>query len=526
MLIDKTTQFVPQDADYLSLLQALKTCIILHDAETHNILWANAAACQVLGFTVEELLPLKAPDMTRNEEKYRRETGKDWLNRAAANGEAIIEWCYRAKNGTEILSEAIATFVALRTCDVVMVQFRDIAAEERIKEDLHRLEMRLKEFMHDLSEGIVMLDADGAIEYLSSSSRRLLGLAKERALPGSFIELCHAASRELVSRQLARARATTDTVTLRYRIRNGDGSMRWHDASCRYVELKDDLSGVLLHFRDVTVQVHAEQTRRDNERDNERKLEYLARYNAMGEMAMTVSHELSQPLASARNFIEGGILRLKSLPEIPTDILWGMENVLRQVERASVIIKSVRGYVVKLEQVEEVIDLNAIVNEVAYFIALRARDTGVKVTMRVAETPLWVSCERVLIGQVILNFAFNAIEAMNGVPAAERLLYLDTRQDGERVVMQVCDRGPGLDVGKQEKAFDGFFTSKTTGNGIGLSLCRNIVARHRGDVWFDAHAPHGASFCFSLPLRHRPAAADAQATLRTASPGHPRRFES
>lgn len=63
--------FALQDSDRLAMLQSLKTCILLHDAQSKDILWANAAACTALGFTVEELLPLKAPDMTRNEEKYR-----------------------------------------------------------------------------------------------------------------------------------------------------------------------------------------------------------------------------------------------------------------------------------------------------------------------------------------------------------------------------------------------------------------------------------------------------------------------
>lgn len=488
--------FTPRDTDYLALLQSLKTCIILHDATTRNILWANAAACKVLGFTVEELLPLKAPDMTRKADKYRHEIGIQWLKSAAEDGEAIIEWCYRAKDGTEILTEAIATRVALSARAVVMVQFRDIAAEERIKEDLHRLEMRLKEFMHDLSEGITVLTPDGDISYLSASSRRLLGLPDERGTPINFIELCHASSRALVTKRLNDACESEAPVTLRYRIRNGDGSIRWHDGSCRYVSLKDDLSGVLLHFRDVTAQVFADEKRRLSER----KLEYLARYNAMGEMAMTVSHELSQPLASARNFIEGGILRLIDLPDPPTDILWGMKNVLKQVERASSVIKSVRDYVVKLEQVEETVDLNAVVNEVDYFIALKAREARVRVVTDLADRPLLIDCEKVLIGQVILNFAFNAIDAMTDIPLTERILILRTGTEAGRAVMQVADHGKGIDLGAQQKMFDGFFTSKMNGNAIGLSLCRNIVARHRGDVWCEANTPRGASFFFSLPV--------------------------
>jgi two-component system sensor kinase FixL len=464
------SMFTLQDSDRLALLQSLKTCIILHDAKTKNILWANAAACAALGFTVEELLPLKAPDMTRKAEKYRHEIGLQWLETAAQEGESIIEWCYRAKDGREILSEAVATRVSLHDRDAVMVQFRDIAAEERIKQDLKRLETRLKEFMHDLSEGIAVLTREGDITYLSESSRRLLGLSEDGEVPINFIAMCHQSSRRMIATQLKEACVGQASAAFRYRIRNNDGSVHWHDASCRYVELDDDLSGVLLHFRDVTAQVIAQETRRLNER----KLEYLARYNAMGEMAMTISHELSQPLASARNFLEGGMLRLKDLPGPSGEILWGMENVLKQVERASAVIKSVRDYVVKLEQVEEPADLNAIVHDLEHFIWLKARDARVKLEVHLDDQPLQISCEKILIGQVILNFAFNAVEAMIDTPLPERVLSIHTRREGGRVVLQVSDRGPGVDIGKQQKVFDGFFTSKMSGNGIGRTGRRSI----------------------------------------------------
>ncbi|WP_423761584.1 PAS domain-containing sensor histidine kinase [Burkholderia sp. NLJ2] len=487
------------DADRLALLQSLKTCMILHDAKTKAILWANAAACNALGFTVEELRPLKAPDMSRNAEKYRHEIGLQWLKDAAENGESIIEWCYRAKDGTEILSEAVATRVKLHDCDVLMVQFRDIAAEERIKKDLKRFETRLKEFMHDLSEGVAVLSAGGEIKYLSESSCRLLGLQADSSTLMNFTELCDGTSRRIVLAQLAEAELRHEPTSFRYRIRNGDGSLRWHDAFCRHVELEDDLSGILLHFRDVTPQVEAEEMRRVSER----KLEYLARYNAMGEMAMTLSHELSQPLASARNFLEGGMMRLNESPVIPEEVMWGMESVLKQVERASIIIKSVRDYVVKLEQVEEVIDLNAIVHDVEYFIALKTREVGVALEFALSDHPIWVRCEKILIGQVILNFAFNAVEAMLDVPETSRFLTIRTCSERGRALLRVSDTGVGIDLGQHEKVFDGFFTSKLGGNGIGLSLCKNIVSRHGGDVWAEANLGRGTSFCFTLPLEER-----------------------
>ncbi|WP_429497151.1 PAS domain S-box protein [Robbsia andropogonis] len=490
--------FALQDSDRLAMLQSLKTCILLHDAQSKDILWANAAACTALGFTVEELLPLKAPDMTRNEEKYRREVGRQWLDDAVQKGECIVQWPYRAKDGTEIFSEAVATRVTLHDRDVVMVQFRDIAAEERIKQDLRRLETRLKEFMQDLTEGIAVVDADGTIRYLSESARPLLGLRDDDPEPTNFFSLGAADDSLLLTRRLAQAAEGKTPPTFRYRAVVRDGSVRWHDATFRYVALDEEWSGILLHFRDVTSQV-AEQ---EAARLNERALEYMARYNAMGEMAMTLSHELSQPLASARNFIEGGMLRLQAGTTPAPDVIWGMQNAMKQMERATSIIKSVRDYVVKLEQVVEDIDLNAVVNDVYYFLRLRAREEGVRIETRLDEHPLLVRCEKVLVGQVILNFAFNAMEVMRELKQKQRVVTLQTTRVGDRAQLTVSDLGTGLGPNVQSRIFDGFFTTKPSGNGLGLSVCKNIIARHDGDVWAEPHAPNGTTFGFSLPLKH------------------------
>ncbi|SFV15075.1 PAS domain-containing sensor histidine kinase [Pseudoduganella namucuonensis] len=482
--------------DFKRMMEALSSCVILHDAESKAILWANPAACAMLGFTLEELLPLKAPDMSSSAKPYERETGLRWLHGAVLNGMNVIEWCYRAKNGEEILSEAIATLVHLARRDVVMVQFRNIEREERVKREMKRLESRLKEFMQDSDEGLAVLRPDGGIEYLSDAGRKLLGLAPDQPLP-PFTDLCDPASRRELRDLLKLALPDALSFPFSYTIEPPGGARRWHQASCRHIEIENDLKGHLLHFRDITQQVEAEHARRHQQE----ALEYLARYNAMGEMATAIAHELSQPLAAIRNYLEGAVLRLQAPDPSPETIAWGLRNAGRQVDHAAAIIKSVREYVVKLDQAEALVDLNEILAEIRYFIEVKAEEAGVPVELEPCDGPLMVSCERVLIGQVILNLAFNAIEAMQHRPGDGRGIRIGSaRQDG-KAVLAVRDHGAGIDAALHERLFDGFFTSKVSGNGIGLALCKNIVARHRGDIWAQPAPEGGAVFCFSLPLQ-------------------------
>ncbi len=482
-------------SDFKRMMDALSSCVILHDADTKTILWANAAACAVLGFTLEELLPLKAPDMSSPAKQYERETGRRWLHGAVLHGINVVEWCYRTKNGEDILSEAIATLVHLARQDVVMVQFRNIAREEQIKREMKRLESRLKEFMQDSDEGLAVLRPDGGIEYLSDAGRKLLGLAVDQPLP-PFTALCDAVSLPAVQELLLLALPGAMSFPITYGIELADGSRRWHQASCRYIEIENDLKGHLLHFRDITLQVEAEQARRRQQE----ALEYLARYNAMGEMATAIAHELSQPLAAIGNYLEGAILRLHGQAPSHESVVWGLQNASRQVDHAAAIIRSVREYVVKLEQAEALIDLNDILAETHYFIEMKAGEAGVSIELAPGIGPLTVSCERVLIGQVILNFAFNAIEEMQRFPAERRRIRISTARRDDKVVLAVEDQGNGIDAALHERLFDGFFTSKVSGNGIGLALCKNIVARHRGDIWAQSSPQGGAAFCFALPL--------------------------
>ncbi|MNO91873.1 Sensor histidine kinase TmoS [compost metagenome] len=154
---------------------------------------------------------------------------------------------------------------------------------------------------------------------------------------------------------------------------------------------------------------------------------------------------------------------------------------------------------VKLEQAEQIVDLNDLLRETQYFISLKAQDAGVKLEVVPASSPVRVSCEKVLVGQVILNLAFNAIEEMVDLPQERRLLRIHTTFSHDRAMLCVEDRGKGIDAGAREKLFDGFFSSKVSGNGIGLALCKNIIGRHRGDIWAENVEPTGAMFCFSLP---------------------------
>ncbi|MER5182235.1 PAS domain S-box protein [Streptomyces sp. NPDC002896] len=483
-------------ADYRELVQALKYCVLLHDAETYEILWANRAACELLEWTVDELKPLKAPDMSKNALQYSRELGLRWLRRAVDHGVSATEWCYRSKSGEEILTEAIAIRVELPSRPVLMVQFRDIAAEKATQRDLFRTEGRLRAFLRNLAEGIVVLDDDGVVVFASESAAKLLDVNVATLTGSDFAWFCDPESRAALSESIEMTSKGAPPQDSRYRLAAPGGEPRWYAGTCQYIEIESDLRGHLLLFHDISDRVRAEEEHR---RDNQ-YLNHLARYNAMGDMAMAIAHEVSQPLAAAYNFIEGARTRLgESGLDEHEQVAWGLDNAKRQIERSSRILKSLRQYVVRLEQSEQLIDLNAIVRDCLYFIDLRAQQHSVALALDLTAEPLLVRCEQVLIGQVVINLAFNAIDEMARWPVEQRGVELATRRSDGHAELVVRDYGQGLSAVPGGKVFDGVFTSKENGNGIGLALSHRIVTRHRGRIEAVENTPRGAAFSFALP---------------------------
>ncbi|MEU0841644.1 ATP-binding protein [Streptomyces sp. NPDC005962] len=463
-------------ADFRELTDALKYCVLLHDDKTFEILWANRAACRLLGWTVDELKPLKAPDMSKNARQYSRDLGHRWLRQAVEHGIGVTEWCYRSKDGEEVLTEAIAIRVELSARTVVMVQFRDIAEEKAVRRDLFRTENRLRAFLGGLAEGIVVLDDGNRVLFASESAGRLLGEGLQGA---DFAAYC--------------CDGPVPEREGRYRFAVPGRAPRWYAATCQHIEIESDLRGRMLLFYDITDRVRAEeQHRRDTQ-----YLDHLARYNAMGDMAMAIAHEVSQPLAAAYNFVEGARGRLGQ-GSGEESVAWGLDNAVRQIERARSILGSLRRYVGRLEQSARLTDLNTIVRDCAYFIELRAQEHEVDVGLDLTTEPLPVLCEHVLIGQVVMNLAFNAVDEMARCPRPERRVEVVTRRgaDGD-VELAVRDRGPGPPP--DERIFDGVFTSKANGSGIGLALSHRIVTRHGGHLDVHANEPCGAVFRFTLP---------------------------
>nr|WP_244978645.1 ATP-binding protein [Bradyrhizobium pachyrhizi] len=219
----------------------------------------------------------------------------------------------------------------------------------------------------------------------------------------------------------------------------------------------------------------------------------------MGELAASLSHEILHPIATARNNARAGMRFLEMNPPDLDETMEALACVVRDTDRAKDIVGRMRDHIKKAPPRKERFDLNAATNEVIILAQSVILRNGIIVQTRLADGLLSVMGDCVQLQQVLLNLILNAAEAMSSVEEGARELLISTEEDQTGALVGVRDSGPGIDPENLDRVFDAFYTTKSGGTGMGLSICRSIIHAHGGKLWAEAIEPRGAVFQFTLP---------------------------
>ncbi|RUW86117.1 PAS domain-containing sensor histidine kinase [Mesorhizobium sp. M1E.F.Ca.ET.063.01.1.1] len=244
------------------------------------------------------------------------------------------------------------------------------------------------------------------------------------------------------------------------------------------------------------------------------ELAHVARMSTLGELAASIAHEINQPLAAIVNGAGAGLRWLDRQPPDLDEARQMLARILKDGNRAAEVIGRIRALVSKSPVKMDRLSFNDIVLDV---IALARGDierNRVVVRTQLADDLPPILGDRVQLRQVLLNLVTNAIEAMHDHDPRE-LVITSGNDEAQNVVVSVRDSGPGLDPETVNRIFQSFFTTKTEGMGMGLSICRSIVEAHGGQLSARANEPHGARFEVALP---REEAQTSTAQLRATQP--------
>ncbi len=278
-------------------------------------------------------------------------------------------------------------------------------------------------------------------------------------------------------------------------------------------------TGWMSAFLDISEQRRVEEL----SRASQERLQATARLATVGEMASLLSHELNQPLAAIASYANGSLNLLREEPPaaLRRDIEGAMWRIAEQADRAGKVIKGVHDFVRRRERERESVQPQQLIDAVMPLVQLQARKLRIQVATAVQRSLPALVCDRTMVEQVLLNLARNAMQAMEHTPLAERELRIDVTQQVRQassagplqqwVEFRVTDRGPGITPEVAAQLFTPFFTTKSEGMGLGLSLCRTVAEQHGGELGHEQHPQRGTIFCFRLPLELRPPTADAGA---------------
>lgn len=247
-------------------------------------------------------------------------------------------------------------------------------------------------------------------------------------------------------------------------------------------------------------------------RQQQEKLQASARLASMGELASTLAHELNQPLAAISSYATGALNLLARSPVSGAEhgmLKSALEKASAQALRAGHIIRSVHAFVRKRDPAREPIDVKALLDGLTPLVELQARQFFVSVQIHSAPGLPQILGDGVMLEQVLLNLTRNAIEAMQLVPPARRVLrvnaMLDDSGDTPMVAITVVDRGHGIPAEVAERLFSPFFSTKSEGMGMGLNICRTVVEFHGGTLSHNDNPKGGTIFRFTLPTTTRTA---------------------
>jgi C4-dicarboxylate-specific signal transduction histidine kinase len=309
--------------------------------------------------------------------------------------------------------------------------------------------------------------------------------------------LFHEADREAVQRNTALCLEQLGRpMSWELRKVRKDGKVLWVRETGRAMLIKKR-PVVLIVCEDITEAKRAAEALREVQME----LAHANRVATMGQLAASIAHEVNQPIAATVTNAQAALRWLSAEPPDVEEVRQALYRIAHDGIRAGDVIDRIRALIKKAPPRKETFDIHEAIREVIELTRGEATKHGTSVWTQLAAGSPFIQGDRVELQQVLLNLVINAIEAMGGTGDGVRELLISTGTvDSGCVLVEVRDSGPGFAPDDAERVFAPFYTTKFTGLGMGLSICRSIIEAHGGRMWASANLPRGAVFQFTVPV--------------------------
>ena len=398
----------------------------------------------------------------------------------------------------------------------------DLAQAAGLLRELEISEKRLNLAADSANVGMWEWDIAHNEIWMTDKGRTLLGFAPSEKLDfNHFRNRVHPEDRESVLQAVENSLRAGAEYRSEYRAVLPDGQIRWI-VGRGHVEFNRD--GKAVRMRGASVDITKRKEAELEAACQRMELAHLSRVTTLGELSGSIAHELSLPLSAilsnaqaAQRVLASGKADLVEMREILNDIV-------SEDKRASEVIRRLRLWLKKGEVQQHPLRINKVVQDVLKLISSDLINQKVTVETELSRNLPTITGDPVQLQQVLLNLVVNACDAMAGCDISERRSVIRTRieNDGSAVVVSVTDQGTGIPEERIKQIFEPFFSTKEKGMGIGLSVCRTIIAAHQGKLRAANNLDCGATFSFSLPVKVSPLATALPATPKNREGGRRR----